>query len=159
MSIATCLIICTVIQVCDIILHMNKRQEHTLVRRFFASRMFLIVAFILAVMVALGYARAYYQDFKIKQEIETLQQEVRGLEKKKLESMEILKYVTSQKFVEEKARTELNMKKPGEQVMIIDGLIEQTKKQQNRAVENPGLSNYTKWWYYFTQHQLVNPNK
>ncbi len=134
---------------------MNKRQEHTLVRRFFASRMFLIIAFVIAVLFALGYARAYYQDYKIKQEIRVLQQEVKGLEKKKLESMEILKYVTSQEFVEEKARTELNMKLPGEQVMIIDGLVENDKKQQNRPVENNDLSNQAKWWYYF-MHKTIN---
>jgi cell division protein FtsL len=138
---------------------MNKRQEHTLVRRFFASRMFLIVAFIIAVLFALGYARAYYQDYKIKQEIRLLQEEIKGLEKKKLESMEILKYVISQEFVEEKARTELNMKLPGEKVMVIDGLIEHKEERQNEAVENQGLSNQAKWWYYFTQNEVTEFNK
>lgn len=133
---------------------MNTRQEQSFVRRFFASRMFLIIAFVLAVLVALGYARAYYQDYKINQEIKALQDEVKGLERKKLESMEILKYVTSQEFVEEKARTELNMKKPGEQVMIINGLVENQKKAGSGPVENQGLNNPAKWWYYFTHKEV-----
>lgn len=126
-----------------------ERQKTTFVRRFFASRLFLLVAFLVAVLAAIGYARAYYQDFKVKQQIEALQNEVKSLEKKKLESMEILKYVTSPQFVEEKARTELNMKKPGEQVVVLNGLVEDQKEIAGGPVENKYLSNPIKWWYYF----------
>ncbi len=131
-----------------------KRQEQSLVRRFFASRMFLLVAFIIAVLVALGYARAYYQDFKVKEEIRALQSEVKSLERKKLESLEILKYVTSPAFVEEKARTELNMKRPGENVVVVDGLLPKMKREVGKPVDEIYLSNPVKWWYYFTQHQI-----
>ncbi|HBU07186.1 MAG TPA: hypothetical protein DEB09_03820 [Candidatus Magasanikbacteria bacterium] len=136
---------------------MTTRQEQSFVRRFFASRMFLIVAFVIAVLVALGYARAYYQDYKINQEIEALQTQVKSLEHKKLESMEILKYVTSPEFVEEKARNELNMKKPGENVLVIDGLVESNKTKQTGPVENNDLNNQTKWWYYFIHRQPNAP--
>ncbi|MFZ2190410.1 MAG: septum formation initiator family protein [Candidatus Magasanikiibacteriota bacterium] len=134
---------------------MTTRHEQSLVRRFFASRMFLVVAFVIAILVALGYARAYYQDYKINQEIEALQAQVKSLEHKKLESMEILKYVTSPEFVEEKARTELNMKKPGENVVVINGLVESNKTKESNPVENNDLNNQTKWWYYFI-HQEPN---
>lgn len=121
-------------------------------KRFFGSRLFLIVLFIIAVLVALGYARAYYQDYKVKQEIKSLQNDVKNLEKKKLESMEILKYVTSDAFVEEKARTELNLKKPGENVLIMKSEEqEDLVLAKNQAVEEKDLSNPMKWWYYFTQ--------
>lgn len=133
-----------------------KRQEQSLVRRFFASRMFLLVAFIIAVLVALGYARAYYQDYKVKEEIRALQHEVKSLERKKLESLEILKYVTSPAFVEEKARSELNMKRPGENVMVVDGLLPDMKRESDGSVDEVYLSNPVKWWYYFTNKELIN---
>jgi|SRR3989339_800 len=117
--------------------------------RFFESRLFLAVGFILAVLVALGYARAYYQDYKIKQEISNLQAEVKKMEKKKLESMQILEYVTSPAFVEEKARVELNMKKPGENVIILQNQPLTEVESGSEAVEDAPLSNPRKWWYYF----------
>ncbi len=137
-----------------------KRPEQTPARRFFTSRTFLIVALIAALATAFGFARAYYQDYKIRQEIGELEEEVKKLEKKKLESMEILKYVTSQNFVEDKARTELNLKKPGENVVFIQ--IENRPKTPEELKPSPvdtsPLNNPRKWWYYFTEHLLPNQN-
>ncbi len=133
-----------------------RQKQQSLLRRFFGSRLFLIIALVLAVLVALGYARAYYQDYKIKQEISALQEEVKGLEHKKLESMELLKYVTSQAFVEEKARTELNMKKPGENVVVINNQAEVETVEKQEAVESGGLNNSIKWWYYFSGKDINN---
>lgn len=132
-----------------------KKQKQSALRRFFGSRLFLILALIFAILIAFGYARAYYQDYKIRQEISALQDDVKNLEHKKLESMEILKYVTSEAFVEEKARTELNMKKPGEKVMVIKSQVEIENKGFEEPVEKRLLNNPIKWWYYFI-HKEIN---
>ncbi|MFH1947390.1 MAG: septum formation initiator family protein [Candidatus Magasanikbacteria bacterium] len=132
-----------------------KKEKQSVFRRFFGSRLFLLMALILVIFVAFGYARAYYQDYKIKQEIRALQDEVKGLEHKKLESMEILKYVTSPAFVEEKARNELNLKKPGENVMVIKVSEKEAKKLEDQPVDNSALDNPMKWWYYFN-HKSIN---
>lgn len=128
----------------------QRERQQTLFRRFFASRLFLFAALIVALLIALGYARAYYQDYKIRQEIRELESQVKSLEKKKLESMDILEYVMSQDFVEEKARTELNLRKPGEKVAIIKG-PGQEELGGNYENEEAGqdLSNPVKWLYYF----------
>jgi len=131
-----------------------KKQKQSALRRFFGSRLFLILALVCAILIAFGYARAYYQDYKVRQEITALQDDVKRLEHKKLESMEILKYVTSQAFVEEKARTELNMKKPGENVMIVKSQVEIENKGMEEPVEKYTLNNPIKWWYYFTKHHI-----
>lgn len=134
---------------------MVKKEKSTL-KRFFGSRWFLVTAFAVAVLVAFGYARAYYQDYKIRQEIDSLQEQVKKLEHKKIESMEILKYVASDAFVEEKARTELNLKKPGENVLIIKKQAEAENTAQNSPVEKTLLNNPIKWWYYFLNRELIN---
>ncbi len=129
-----------------------QKNEKSFLKRFFGSRWFLATAFVVAVLVAFGYARAYYQDYKIRQEIDSLQEQVKKLEHKKLESMDILKYVTSDAFVEEKARTELNLKKPGENVLIIKNQVESVEGEetpQKSPVEKTLLNNTIKWWYYF----------
>ena len=138
-----------------------QREKQSFLKRFFGSRLFLLIALVCVFLVAFGYARAYYQDYKIRQEINALRDEVGRLEHKKLESMEILKYVTSDAFVEEKARTELNLKKPGENVMVVTN--PEAEKSPPIAGEGQGevsrlLSNPVKWWYYFTQHELPKIN-
>ena len=135
----------------------KKKKEQSPVGRFFTSRLFLIIAFVTAILVAVSYARAYYQDYAIRQEIARLESEVRRLEHKKLESFELLKYVSSDAFVEEKARVEFNMKKPGENVMVI--AEQEGMKYQEEAVSEPEsstLNNPTKWWYYFTHKEVSN---
>ncbi len=124
-------------------------------KRFFVSRLFFVVAIILLGLITTGYMRAYYQDYRIKQEIIQLENEVRALESKKIESMELLDYVMSQAYVEEKARVELNMKKKGEKVVIIKSDqnandIEQTNSDGTRS----DISNPVKWFYFFLHKQI-----
>jgi cell division protein FtsB len=118
---------------------------------FFGSQLFLLVATIIAIMVIFGYARAYYQDYLVTQEIESLQDQAKSLEAKKMELLEVLKYVKSDSFAEEKARTELNMVKPGEQVLVVPKTAVTSNRQENNSVVGwTNISNYRKWWQYFT---------
>ncbi len=126
--------------------------------RFFSSRLFLFVGFFVIIILALNFVRGYYQKYKVDQEILLLKEEISSLERKKIESMEILEYVSSEAFVEEKARTELNMKKEGEKVIYIkQGSVTEKKSNQKKEPRNiigQNVSNPVKWWYYFTQNTL-----
>ena len=131
---------------------MIRHPQSSPLRRFFTSRLFLVVIFGMIGLIVFGSIRTYYQDYKVKQEIASLQDEVNNLQKKKFQSMELLQYVTSNAFVEEKARTELNLKKPGEHVLIIPNIQKsQEDKEANSQIFQSGqnLSNPIKWWYYF----------
>lgn len=126
-------------------------------KRFFNSRLFLFMMLGLAVVVAVGYARAYYQDYKIKQEIENLQNDVSSLKKKKINTIDILQYVSSSAYVEDQARTELNMKKPGESVVFVNNAVENTKNNAVNSMDSGGgqlISNRLKWLYYFIHKPL-----
>lgn len=134
---------------------MKRNAGHSTLRRLFTSRLFLFVLFAIIIVIGISYARAYYQDYKVKEEIKTLEGEVRQLEKKKFQSMELLKYVTSDNFIEEKARTELNLKKPGENVIIISSTSTAKIPSIGTAPESrQDLSNPIKWWYYFIHKPL-----
>lgn len=127
------------------------RREDSKIRRFFTSRVFLVMALVIAVSAAVGFGRAYFQNYQINREIEQLQADVGKLENKKLESMRVLKYVMSQNFVEEKARAELNMKKPGERLVIIKrDPVNKNDLPVNAENTREPLNNPAKWWYYFT---------
>ena len=103
----------------------------------------------------MGMVRSFYIGYKIDQEILGLESEIKSLQKKRLESMEILKYVMSDSFVEAKARTELNLKRPGEKVLIVTN-PERDGDDSRRAPTDARqrLINPVKWWYYFTRHAL-----
>lgn len=106
-------------------------------------------------LFAFNFGRAYYQNFQVRQEIKELEAQVKGLETKKLESLEILKFVSSDDYVEEKARTELHMKKPGEKVLILN-TKQYESDMNNKKKELNILTNPKKWFYYFITHQLPN---
>ncbi len=118
---------------------------------FFNSRWFVLTAAIATFMVVLGFARAYYQDYLVAQDIERLRQQAESLAVKKIELLEVLKYVKSDSFVEEKARRELNMAKPGEQVLVAPKTAEIGNGQEkNNMIGLSNISNFKKWWKYFT---------
>jgi cell division protein DivIC len=120
-------------------------------KNFFSSQIFVVIVAIVAVMVVFEYARAYYQDYQVRQEIAYLEDQAKKMESKKVELLEVLKYVKSDNFVEEKARTELNLVKPGEQVVVIPQAKENRNRQENEAVVRlKNISNYQKWLNYFS---------
>ena len=119
-------------------------------KQFFGSKMFVLISAIVMVMVVFAYGRAYYQDYLVRQEIEYLQDQTQKLEARKMELLDVLKYVKSDSFAEEKARTELNMAKPGEKVVVVPQVAVQSNRQESAAVVKwDNVSNYKKWFRYF----------
>ena len=121
--------------------------------RVILSRWFLFCLLGIAIIIAVGYARAYYEDYQVRQEVQGLQQEFNKLEKKKFASLELLNYVKSDAFVEEKARTEFNLKKPGENILAIpadtSGKANLPPIMNDKQDNSQPLNNAWKWWYYF----------
>ena len=130
------------------------KAETPRVHRFFQSRLFWLATLPLVVVAAIGLARAYYQDYQVAQEIQALKDQVGQLQKKKIESAAYLSYVMSPDFVEERGRTELNLKKPGERVLVIPQEHRATGTAATGLVPESKASNPVRWWYYFTLHHL-----
>lgn len=129
-------------------------QHDGKIRSIFWSKWFLLIMFVAIILVALACVRSYFQDYQVRQEVSRLQKEASDLESKKFATMEILKYVESNDFVEDKARTDFNLQKAGEQVAIIKkaGIIGEKDSGQvdNKVVELERISNPFKWWNFFT---------
>ncbi|TAN32696.1 septum formation initiator family protein [Patescibacteria group bacterium] len=132
-------------------------------KKIFNSRLFLFALTGAAVFVIFVYVKTYYQDFLVRQEIARLQESAAVLQARKLELAQALQYAKSSSFVEEKARTELNMAKPGERVLIIPDAAagpagvngESGQKIYGQAgktvVQSSNESNFYKWWKFFTR--------
>ncbi len=129
---------------------MRQRAESTW-KRVFYSRWFLAVLFVLCFLVLFAYARAFYADYQVEQEIKRLQAETKVLQAKKLETLEMLKHVKSSAFVEEQARENLNLVKPGENMAIITSPSAPRRQPTEYVVqtEQPEVSNPKEWWNYF----------
>ncbi len=119
-------------------------------QQFFSSQMFVIIIAIVAGMVMFQYGRVYYQDYQVKQEIARLEEQTKKMEARKVELLEVLKYVKSDSFVEEKARTELNLVKPGEEVVVVPNAARSINRQETETVvTSQQVPNYKKWFKYF----------
>ena len=138
---------------------MAGNQNSSRVRTFFGSKIFLGCAFLLTLAFAFGFARAYFKDYAFREEVKRLESEISQLEKKKLESIELLKYVSSTSYLEDTARMDLNMKKPGEHVLFVNTGGKEGEMPDTGGGTSEGgqdISNPLKWWYYFIHKPLEN---
>lgn len=123
-------------------------------RRFVSSRVFLLLLLGIFGFLLLANVRTYYRDYEVEAEIRELERQRESLSKKKLESMDILSYVMSDRFVEDTARTSLDMQSPGEKVAVI--VVPEDERMNvgrpNRTTEpDDPFANPKKWWYYFSE--------
>lgn len=120
-------------------------------KRFIVSPLFFILLAAVAALVSFGAARATYQEYRLRQEIVSMESEIGKLREKRLDSLNLLAYVLSPAFVEEKARMELNMKRPNEQVAVVDVGAGEPEAIQGAEETGQPMKNPLKWWYYFTK--------
>jgi cell division protein FtsL len=119
-----------------------------------------ILTFLLLLMIVLLSVPLYnnfHRRQKINREISDLEAEINQAENKNTELQKLIKYLESDQFVEEQARLNLNMKKPGESVTVVKDLPESAKDSgtQSNASAIPGTGGAAKtgfaavWWNYF----------
>lgn len=119
-------------------------------KNFLNSRWFFLLAVLLTVVVIFAFLQAFYRDYQIRQEIQSLQDEVKNLEAKKIETLDVLNYVKSDEYALEKARTELNLVYPGEKMMIINAGANKSGQENYNVIKSTNDdSNLKKWWRFF----------
>ena len=132
---------------------MAKRRKGNIVARLLTSRLFLIILIVIAILIAIAYARLYYEDYKVREEIESLQSEIQSLEHRELESLQLLEFVKTDDFVDRAAREQLEMKAPGENVVVINNRETAKITKTAEHAKTVDISNPKKWWLHFT-HKL-----
>lgn len=117
--------------------------------RLFTSQRFLaIVGLSFLVLILFPLAKTYSQRKLVEQEINEVKKEISDFESKNQELKEMINYLQSDQSLEEQARLNLNLKKPGETVVVIN------EKKVNPSIaiasdKTKDYSNLKKWWYYF----------
>ncbi len=133
-----------------------ERDNNNLSKKIFSSYFFLIVLIAVASIITLSYARTYYNDYQIKQEIVNLQEQADKLKTKKIKLLEELNYVKSDSFVEEVAKVELNLANNGEKVVMIktsNTTTEEIYRQPEDVMLKLTDKNYSKWFNLYKTNQ------
>ena len=96
----------------------------------------------------------YFQDFRrsreIDQEINRLEQEKDALQVRNVQLGDLLRYLNSETYAEQRARLELGLVKPGERVVVVPPQANPPPpaKSPPSPVE-PSTSPLRGWWSYF----------
>lgn len=112
----------------------------------------------LAVLLVVGVAtiRESYRGWTVDNEISNLEQKAQDLEGRKSQLGVLASQIQDQSFIERQARAKLGLQKPGEHVVILEGVAATQTAWQIDVVTPPAnapdtLSNPRRWWRYFTQ--------
>jgi cell division protein FtsL len=131
------------------------------IKKILSSRITLFFLLLGFIWLVLSVVNVYYKKYKINKEIEDLKTQIASAEKSNQQISEMIDYLGSSSFLEKEAREKLNMKKPGEEVVIIEppkdtGTSQnpqpQKEKDQNillASVASKAESNFVKWWKFF----------
>jgi len=117
--------------------------------RLVSSQRFLaIIGLIFLLIIIIPLAKTFSQRRLIEKEIEDVKQEISDYESKNQELQEIITYLESDQSLEEQARLNLNLKKPGETVIVVEE-DKNLKKELNLPENSQATSHFSKWWQYF----------
>ncbi len=114
-----------------------------------ASQRFLaIIGLVFLVAITLPLARTYNQRRLVEKEIAEVEAQIQQFEEQTGQLGELLGYLQSEQSLEEQARQSLNLKKPGEVVVVIEN---QNAALEAAAVNKAGSDDLglVKWWRYF----------
>ncbi|HBO99678.1 MAG: putative membrane protein [Candidatus Uhrbacteria bacterium GW2011_GWF2_41_16] len=141
---------------------MSRVSRPYLFRRLLDVRWFFILNLVVLGFLLLSFGKEFARHYTIQQEIHRLQVQAEELGAHKLEIEQLAQAMQTEAFIEREARLKLGLRKPGEEVVVIE---EKKETSTPGSIESPlirdgttpststVLANLKKWWYYFFDHQ------
>ncbi len=138
-------------------------EQGAKIKKILGSRITLFLLLLGFIWLVLNAVDVYYKKYKINKQIEDLKAQITSAQNTNQQISEMIDYLGSQSFLEKEAREKLNMKKLGEEVVIIEPQRQQATsaqevlpgndkgdKEDNLVQETPkSESNLAKWWRFF----------
>ncbi|MGE5425720.1 MAG: FtsB family cell division protein [Bacillota bacterium] len=125
----------------------RRPQASFLARWMSDKRMFIIIALVFLLFILIPLAKNYSRKRLVEKEIQGIQAEIADFEAKNKDLREMIDYLQSDQSLEEQARLNMGLKRPGETVAVI------TESEPGIALpekdQEPARSNYSKWIEYF----------
>jgi len=127
------------------------------IKKILCSKFSIFLLLLAFIWLGLVLTKTVYKRYQLNQEIESLKAEIEKTDKKEQELTKLMSYLDSSNYLEKEAREKLNLKKEGENVLMVSeseltsGLTSSASQQaaidnaKNPAVDN----NFVKWWKFF----------
>ena len=129
---------------------MKEKDNLTIYEKLIRSRIFFIFLIPIFLALLIGIFQQFYHRYQVKKDLDKLDTEIANFNKQKEDLNNLLDYYKNESNLENEARVRLNLKKEGEEVVIIlptATSTESDKISSQRDTEN--MPNYKQWWYYF----------
>jgi cell division protein FtsL len=129
----------------------NKRRNF-FSKIIYNQKFLALVGLALVIFVSFPLAKNVSKRYRLNKEIKELNEEIAEFESKNKDLKQLITYLESEQFVEEKARLNLGLKKSGEGVAIIkDDISTSTAISLGSRGESDSsdFSNLRRWWNYF----------
>jgi len=129
---------------------MKEKDNLTIYEKLIRSRIFFVFLIPISLALLVGIFQQFYYRYQVKKDLDRLDTEIANFNKQKEDLNNLLDYYKNESNLENEARVRLNLKKEGENVVIIlptATSTESDKISSQRDIEN--MPNYKQWWYYF----------
>src|SRR3989338_6684441 len=115
------------------------------------SKVVLLAGLVLLLFFSINFIRSRGSSRGVDQEINNLKDETGELERNNAQLAELIKYLNSPAYLEEKARTDLGLRRAGEEAVIVpDARVRVLAgPDQPTTTTAPSTSNPRRWWRYF----------
>lgn len=124
------------------------KSNSFLTNLFLNQRFLAIIGLVFLVLIIFPLARTYSQKRIVEKEINDVKNQISDFESANQGLKEMITYLNSDQSLEEEARLNLNLKKSGEQVIVINSDV--SKASTSSLVEpSKNKSNLAKWRDYF----------
>lgn len=116
------------------------------------QRFLAFVGLVVLVLIVFPLLKTYSQKRLIEEEMAQIKADIARYEQETAQFQEMIEYLGSEQSLEAQARMNLNLKKPGETVVVIKREDEVESKKLNEK-EEAQMSNLKKWKEYFFSPQ------
>jgi cell division protein FtsB len=123
------------------------RPDNFFYRLFSSQRFLAIIGLVFLLLIIFPLARTYTQRRLVETEIDGVKKQISDFQSSNQEMRDMITYLQSDQSLEEQARLNLNLKKPGETVVVIEQAKSATTT--NDVNINSSENNFIKWWNYF----------
>jgi len=129
---------------------MKEKDNLTIYEKLIRSKIFFIFLIPIFLALLVGIFQQFYHRYQVKKELDVLKAEVTNYNKQKEDLNKLIDYYKNKSNLENEARVRLNLKKEGENVVIILPTATSTENSGTLSQKNiENLPNYKQWWYYF----------
>ena len=117
--------------------------------RLFQSKLILVALFIITVVSAIRLTHEISRRVSINAEISELKSEIQRMQDEQRSPTSFIEYLKTDTYIEEQARKRLNLRKPGENVVVVENTQDQSLRTRDMVASGtPAL-----WWNYFFSNE------